>query len=47
MAYTVYYCSPPDLPAGQHLMTVVYESPTPVPSDAEVFEVSGPHAPND
>ena len=47
MAYVVYYCSPPDLPSGQHLMTVVYESPTPVPPDAKVFEVSGPHTPDD
>ena len=47
MAYVTYYCSPPDQPPGQHMMTVVYDSPAPVPPDAKVFEVGGPHAPDD
>lgn len=47
MAYVIYYCSPPGLPVGSHMMSVVYESPAPIPPDAKVFEVSGPHIPND
>ena len=47
MAYVVYYCSPPDQPPGQHLMTVTYDATAPIPLDAKVFEVGGPHVPDD
>lgn len=46
--YVIYYCSPPHLPPGTHLMTVEYESKPlePIPPDAKVAEVSGPHTPD-
>jgi hypothetical protein len=48
LQYVVYYCSPPHLPPGRHLMTVEYESEplAPIPPDARVAEVSGPHTPD-
>jgi hypothetical protein len=48
LQYVVYYCSPPNLPPGPHLMTVEYESKPlePITPDAKVAEVSGPHTPD-
>jgi SmpA / OmlA family len=48
LQYVIYYCSPPQLPPGRHLMTVEYESKPlePIPPDAKVAEVSGPHTPD-
>jgi hypothetical protein len=48
LQYVIYYCSPPHLPPGRHLMTVEYESKPlePIPPDAKVAEVSGPHTPD-
>ena len=45
--YVVYYCSPPNLPPGRHLMTVGYrgEPLKPIPMAAQVVEVRGPHYP--
>lgn len=48
LSYVVYYCRPPHLPPGSHLMTVEYESAplAPIPPGARVFSVSGPHTPD-
>jgi hypothetical protein len=45
--YVVYYCSPPHLPPGPHLMTVEYDAElfAPIPPEAKVIDVSGPHTP--
>jgi hypothetical protein len=46
--YALYYASPPNLPPGVHLMTVVYRGDplAPIPPDAVVVEVTGPHTPD-
>lgn len=41
--YVIYYASRPDLPPGDHLMTVVYDRQG---LDARVLEVTGPHVPD-
>ena len=43
--YVVYYCSPPHMPPGSHMMTVEYEgkSLAPITPKAKVISVSGPH----
>jgi hypothetical protein len=48
LQYVIYYCSPPNLPPGRHLMTVEFESRPfePIPPDARVTEVGGPHTPD-
>jgi hypothetical protein len=46
--YVTYYCSPPDLPPGRHLMTIEYDTEplvVPIPLGAKVIGVSGPHTP--
>jgi hypothetical protein len=45
--YVVYYCSPPNLPPGSYLMSVGYRSEAlkPIPMDAQVIDVTGPHYP--
>jgi hypothetical protein len=46
--YVVYYCSPPHLPPGPHMMTIEYEGQAlaPISADAKVIGVSGPHTPD-
>jgi hypothetical protein len=44
----LYYCSPPNLPPGSYTMSVGYRSDldVPIPMDAQVIDVTGPHYPN-
>lgn len=48
LPYVIYYCSPPDLPPGPHLMTIEYDAAPlePIPPTAPVIRVSGPHTPD-